>query len=247
MEATLQLAALQDALEKQAGIGSLFRYIPRAAKALVKYPVAGYMKAENALANGARYLTKGIFNKALSSGGGQPGVVERLSRLAVRNPNSRTKAVEIGRDWADNAFFRWKPKDIYLGENLKDAPFVLAHEIGHSQKATSKLGRWATYRFLKHMRKMQQAARAGTLSPMSASAKDMEMLMYYAPEEFRASLAGYNYLRHMGLGRLQSLKAFAGLPSYVLPASARLYARRGLLMGGGYGAYKGYKALTDDE
>lgn len=165
----------------------------------------------------------------------------------MRNPNSRARAVEIGSDWADNAYFRWGPKDIYIGENLKNIPSVLAHEIGHSQKATSRLGRWATYHVLKHMRKLQQAYRAGTLSPMSASAKDMEMLMYYAPEEIRASLAGYRYLRHIGQGRLQALRAFAGVPSYILPTLARTYARKTLAIEAGYGAYKGYQALFGNE
>lgn len=73
MQQSYQLAALQDALEKQAGLGSLFRYIPRAAKAVWKYPAQGYMKVENALANAAHNLSRKILTKSLSAGGGKPG------------------------------------------------------------------------------------------------------------------------------------------------------------------------------
>lgn len=122
----------------------------------------------------------------------------------------------------------------YIGEvhvSNTASPGALAHELGH-------LSNYSKYKNPTLMNKLYSASRGGTLAlnalalPASffANSVDDRILggaalggaAISAPmlaEELSASMKGYKMLRKLGKGRLTSLGAFAGVPTYLASAA----------------------------
>jgi hypothetical protein len=113
------------------------------------------------------------------------------------------------------------------------SPGVLAHELGHAEggKALLKLNRFGKLGMLGAPMALfspdEDVARAGAIGGTALMAGTLA-------SEADASRRGYQMLRGLGAGRRGALKAFAGLPTYLLAAGAPAGAYLGKKHLGGF-------------